>query len=155
MRLAHLAMFVLLGLTACADFSGPQSGLRSEVIEIDTAQGPVRLNVEIADTYESRARGLMYRRDMPADAGMLFVYQRPQIAVFWMHQTYIPLDMLFVRPNGSISSIAHDVKILSDNRTSSTEPVLAVLEINAGRAAALGIRPGDRIHARAFRNALP
>jgi uncharacterized membrane protein (UPF0127 family) len=150
-----LALFSLLLLAACAGPAESQQRLPTETIVIDTARGPVRLLVEIADDFEPRERGLMYRREMAADAGMLFVFPRPQITVFWMRNTYIPLDMLFVRGNGTISTIAPDVKILSDNRTSSEEPVLAVIEINAGRAAALGIVPGDKVHARAFRNAVP
>src|SRR5690348_15480600 len=99
-----LALLSLLFLVACAGPGESQKGLPVETIVIDTAKGPVRFTVEIANNEDTRARGLMYRKDMAADAGMLFVYPRPQITNFWMHNTYIPLDMIFVRANGAISS---------------------------------------------------
>ncbi len=92
-----------------------------------------------------RAQGLMYRRAMPADQGMLFDFAKVGPVSMWMQNTYLPLDMLFVRPDGTIARIAANTEPLSTRTIPSGEPVLAVLELNAGTAAKLGIKPGDRI----------
>lgn len=155
MRARTFFVLAVLFLSACAMPSQGQPSLPVETITIDTAGEPARFRVEIADDDASREQGLMFRKEMAANDGMLFIFQKPEIAVFWMHNTYIPLDMIFVRASGTVSSIAHDVKILSDAHTVAEEPVIAVIELNAGRAAALGIKKGDKVHARAFRNALP
>ncbi|HMB11166.1 DUF192 domain-containing protein [Saliniramus sp.] len=102
-------------------------------------------SIELVDTPESRARGLMYRRSMPEDHGMLFDFGRVDMVSMWMRNTYIPLDMLFVRADGSIARIARDTEPLSERSISSGEPVLAVFEINAGISDRLGITAGDRI----------
>lgn len=154
MRLRVLVALSFLFVTACALPRAGQTSLPVETITIDTASGPAQFRVEIAADDASRQQGLMFRKQMAANEGMLFVFDKPEMAIFWMHNTYIPLDMIFVRASGTVSSVAHDVKILSDARTFAEEPVLGVIEINAGRAAALGIKKGDRIHARAFRNAV-
>src|SRR5262245_30249841 len=104
MRAHFLAIVALLCLVACGTTDESQKGLVREVITIDTASGPVRFNVELADTMERRERGLMFRMEMAPNDGMLFVYDRPQQMTFWMHNTYLPLDMIFVRANGTISS---------------------------------------------------
>jgi uncharacterized membrane protein (UPF0127 family) len=87
----------------------------------------------------------MYRRSMAADHGMLFDFERPAPATMWMKNTYLSLDMVFIRSDGSIARIAADTEPLSTKVISSGEPVLAVLELNAGTAAKLGIRAGDRV----------
>lgn len=102
-------------------------------------------SVELANTPESRARGLMYRRSMPDDHGMLFDFGRVDMVSMWMRNTYIPLDMLFVRADGSIARIARDTEPLSERPISSGEPVLSVFEVNAGISDRLGIAAGDRI----------
>jgi uncharacterized membrane protein (UPF0127 family) len=101
--------------------------------------------VEVARNDEQRAQGLMYRRSMPADQGMLFDFGRVEPVAMWMQNTYLPLDMLFIRPDGSIARIAADAEPLSTRTIPSGEPVLAVLELNGGTTARLGIRPGDRV----------
>ncbi|HEX2553212.1 MAG TPA: DUF192 domain-containing protein [Microvirga sp.] len=101
--------------------------------------------VEVARNDADRAQGLMYRRSMPADQGMLFDFARVQPVSMWMQNTYIPLDMLFIRPDGSIARIAENTEPLSTRTVGSGEPVLAVLELNGGTAARLGIKPGDRV----------
>ncbi len=93
----------------------------------------------------------MNRREMAPDAGMLFQFAHPQFVVFWMKDTYIPLDMLFVRADGTIASIAADAVPMSEAKIPSHDPVLAVIEINAGLAKALAIKPGDRVHAAMFK----
>jgi uncharacterized protein len=108
-----------------------------------------KFSVEIAETPEARSRGLMYRRSMPEDHGMLFDFERSDMISMWMRNTYIPLDMLFIREDGEIVRIAADTEPLSERTISSGEPVRYVLELNAGMSARLGITPGDRVeHAR-------
>jgi uncharacterized membrane protein (UPF0127 family) len=102
-------------------------------------------HVEVARTHDQRAQGLMYRRSMPADHGMLFDFERVEPVSMWMQNTYIPLDMLFIRPDGTIARIASNTEPLSTRTIPSGEPVLSVLELNAGVASRLGIRPGDKV----------
>jgi uncharacterized membrane protein (UPF0127 family) len=101
--------------------------------------------VEVARNNAERAQGLMYRRSMAADRGMLFDFERVEPVSMWMQNTYLSLDMLFVRPDGTIARIAANTEPLSTRTIPSGEPVLSVLELNAGTAARLGIRAGDRI----------
>ncbi|MFC1459660.1 DUF192 domain-containing protein [Microvirga arabica] len=101
--------------------------------------------VEVARNDADRAQGLMYRRSMPGDQGMLFDFGRVEPVSMWMQNTYLPLDMLFIRPDGTIARIAANTEPLSTRTIPSGEPVLAVLELNAGTAAKLGIKPGDRV----------
>lgn len=117
-----------------------------EALSIVT-QGGQRQNfqVEVARNDADRAQGLMYRRSMAPDRGMLFDFGRVEPVSMWMQNTYLSLDMLFVRPDGTIARIAANTEPLSTRTIPSGEPVLAVLELNAGTAAKLGIKPGDRI----------
>jgi uncharacterized protein len=101
--------------------------------------------VEVARNDADRAQGLMYRRSMPADRGMLFDFGRVEPVTMWMQNTYLPLDMLFVRADGTIARIAANAEPLSTRTIPSGEPVLAVLELNAGTATRLGIKAGDRL----------
>jgi len=114
-------------------------------IESETKQKIADFKVELADTPEKMSRGLMYRMSLPVDQGMLFVMGAPRIATFWMHNTFVPLDMIFIRLNGEIESIVTREDTLSQERTRSQKPVAYVLEINAGQSAVLGIKPGHFI----------
>ncbi len=107
--------------------------------------------VEIARNDADRAQGLMFRRSMPADQGMLFDFGRVEPVAMWMQNTYLPLDMLFIRTDGTIARIAANTEPLSTRTIPSGEPVLAVLELNAGTAAKLGIKPGDRVEHPVFK----
>jgi uncharacterized membrane protein (UPF0127 family) len=121
-----------------------------ETITVDTAKGSRSFHVEIAADDATQERGLMYRREMPRDAGMLFQFPRPEFVVFWMKDTYLPLDMLFVSADGTISSIAANAVPMSEAKIPSHGRVEAVIEINAGLAKSLDIEPGDRVHATMF-----
>ena len=101
--------------------------------------------VEVARTSDEQAQGLMDRRTMPRDAGMIFPFPAPRPAAFWMHNTYIPLDMLFLLADGRIESILADVPPLNEEQRRSLGPVAAVLELNAGEAARIGATPGDLV----------
>jgi uncharacterized membrane protein (UPF0127 family) len=115
--------------------------------------GRAHFTVALADDPSERARGLMYVESLPMLAGMLFVYPEPQAVTFWMKNTLIPLDMLFVGPDGTILSI-HENAIPHDETTiNGGEGVLAVLEINGGMANRLGFGVGDRLEHPAFRAA--
>jgi uncharacterized membrane protein (UPF0127 family) len=101
--------------------------------------------VEVARNDADRAQGLMFRRSMAPDHGMLFDFAKVAPVSMWMQNTYLPLDMLFVRQDGTIARIAAHTEPLSTRTIPSGEPVLAVLELNAGTTARLGIKAGDRI----------
>ncbi len=116
-----------------------------EPLTIVTKAGPKRFNVEVMRDDAGRSRGLMFRRHMAADHGMLFDFEREEPVTMWMKNTYLPLDMVFIRPDGTISRIAADTEPLSTAIIPSGSPVSAVLELNAGTAAKLGIQAGDRI----------
>ena len=104
-----------------------------------------RFDLWLATERPQQMRGLMFVRDLPEFTGMLFVYDGPGRRSMWMKNTYISLDMLFLRGDGTISSIETDTETLSLRSISSIEPVTLVLELNAGVTAALGIEPGDRL----------
>ena len=115
-------------------------------LAIVTDAGRHDFNIELALTPEQRSQGLMYRRELAADAGMLFDFgTRAGRASMWMKNTYIPLDMLFIVADGEIESIAERTTPQSLEAVSSRGPVRYVLELNGGTAARLGIRPGDRV----------
>ena len=146
-RAAGLA--VLLALSACAPQAAPgQPDLRQlpmEELTVETSHGPVRFHVEMATTEAQREQGLMYRRSMPADHGMLFVFDPPQPVAFWMHNTYLSLDIIFIGQDGRILNIADHATPFSDANIPSEGAARGVLELNAGRAAELGILPGDLV----------
>ena len=110
------------------------------------------LQVEVARNDADRAQGLMYRRTMAADRGMLFDFARVEPVSMWMQNTYISLDMLFIRPDGTIARIAENTEPLSTRTISSGEPVLGVLELVAGSAKRLGLQPGDRVQHPMFKS---
>jgi uncharacterized membrane protein (UPF0127 family) len=114
-------------------------------LEIDTASGPHVFNVEVARTEAEREHGLMDRRSMPHDHGMLFDFQREQQVVFWMKDTYIPLDMIFVSGDGRVVSIKRDAKPMDESLIPSNAPALGVIELNAGLAQEIGVAVGDRV----------
>lgn len=118
---------------------------------IETAAGARHdFQIELATTWAQRAQGLMYRRALAADAGMLFIYPRDDVITMWMKNTLIPLDMLFIDRRGRIATVAEWAVPLSLAVISSGVPVRAVLEVNAGTVARLGLKPGDRVFYRAF-----
>lgn len=112
--------------------------------------GTARFSVEIADDPAEQARGLMYRESLATSAGMLFVYPRAGSPSFWMKNTLIPLDMVFIRPDGTVAHV-HDRAVPGDlTPINGGSGVLAVLEIRGGLAEALGIEPGDVVRHPAF-----
>ena len=114
-------------------------------LTIRTAEGKAhQFIVEVARTPEQQAQGLMNREELAPDRGMIFPYEPPRDASFWMRNTLIPLDIIFVRPDGTIARIANAIP-LDETPIPSLEPVGAVLELAGGRSAELGIKPGDKV----------
>lgn len=136
-------LVVLLGTLLLA--VGTVRATDREVVEIATKSGVHVFSVELAATEADRARGLMYRQQLPEEHGMLFDFEREEPVAMWMHDTYIPLDMIFIRGDGRILRIAERTEPLSDRIIPSGGPVRAVLEVVGGTAKKLGIAPGDRI----------
>jgi len=101
--------------------------------------------VEIARSQEEQNRGLMFRQSLAPDRGMVFPFDPPRMAGFWMKDTLIPLDMIFIRADGTIANIEENTVPMSLEPVVSAEPVAAVLEIPGGRSAQLGIRAGDKV----------
>jgi uncharacterized membrane protein (UPF0127 family) len=133
----------------------PDKTLDRGLLTIVTAQGDLRFRVEVADTPVARARGLQGRQTLAADAGMLFVLERPQKMRMWMRDTLIPLDMLFIDAEGGITNIAAETTPFSLTPIAAAKAVTGVLEIPGGSAARLGIRPGDRVIHPAFARSEP
>ncbi len=117
----------------------------SQTLEIVSKNGVHVFAVELAVTDEERARGLMFRREVPEGHGMLFDFKRDQEVSMWMENTYVPLDMIFIRADGRIARIAENTEPLSRRIISSGGPVRAVLEVVAGTARKLGLAPGDKV----------
>lgn len=154
--LSLLAALLLAFSAAAQEQGAPQTGLRSEALSITAADGKVHdFTVEIADTVETRARGLMFYESLAADAGMLFDYHADREVVFWMKNTLVSLDMLFIARDGRIASIAENTEPLSEALVPSNAVVRFVLEVPAGTSARLGIAPGDRVDSPTIRAAAP
>jgi uncharacterized membrane protein (UPF0127 family) len=136
-----LALFFLHGAAVAASI---------EQLEIVTRSGVVVFEVEIAVTDEERQTGLMFRRELLAGRGMLFDFKGEVPVTMWMKNTYVSLDMFFIRADGTIARIAENTEPLSEAHIVSGAPVQAVLEVVAGTAKRLGIRPGDKVAHRIF-----
>lgn len=122
-----------------------QSGLAEAPLTIRSRTGLHRFRVELAQTGEQQERGLMFRTRVAPNRGMLFPFPDARPASFWMKNTLVPLDMLFIRQDGTIARVAADTVPLSLDPVGVNEPVAAVLELAGGRTARLGIRAGDRV----------
>jgi uncharacterized membrane protein (UPF0127 family) len=122
----------------------PQTGLRQVPLTIRSANGEHSFVVQVAATEEQQERGLMFVPSLRPNAGMIFPYDPPQDIAFWMKHTLIPLDIIFVRSDGTIARITR-AKALDETQLPAGEPVALVLEIRGGRAAELGIKEGDMV----------
>jgi uncharacterized membrane protein (UPF0127 family) len=156
--LLYIVLILILGLAVTllgSDLRGDvgKEQLTGEELLIDAASGPVILFVEVVDTNETRASGLMFREELAPNAGMLFDFKREQPVSFWMKNTLIPLDVFFIKADGRIVNIAKRAVPHSERSIASDEPVLGVLETNAGVADRLGIKRGDIVRHPVFGNA--
>jgi uncharacterized protein len=140
----HLSALAVVALAVLGSASR-LSAVDLQPLEIVSKTGVHTFAVEMALTPEEQAKGLMFRRELPEGQGMLFDFQREQPAIFWMKNTYVSLDMIFIRADGRILRIAENTVPLSETLVPSGGPVRAVLEVVAGTAAKLGIAPGDRV----------
>jgi len=142
MRTFRWTAFVLFGLLVAA---GPVRSAGLQTIEIASKTGVHTFSIELVENDANRAKGLMYRKELPEGRGMLFDFHREQDVSFWMQNTYIPLDMLFIRADGRILRIAENTEPLSTRMIPSGGPVRAVLEVIGGTTRKFGIAPGDRV----------
>jgi uncharacterized protein len=142
MRALRSIAFLVVALLVAA---GPVGAAELHTLTITSKSGVHAFKVEIADNEATRERGLMFRRDLPSGRGMLFDFHHEGDVNFWMQNTYIPLDMIFIKADGRILRIEQNTEPLSTRLVPSGGPVLAVLEVSGGTTAKLGIAPGDRV----------
>jgi uncharacterized protein len=141
LRSALAAILVTFALLLAA----PSYAAEEQTLEIVTRNGVFPFTVEIANTDEERSKGLMFRRELPEGRGMLFDFKQDTNVTMWMKNTYVSLDMIFIRADGRIARIAENTEPESTRMIPAGAPVRAVLEVVAGTARKLGIRPGDRV----------
>ncbi|UOA31963.1 hypothetical protein DSM110093_01745 [Sulfitobacter sp. DSM 110093] len=123
---------------------------RDDAVTLRGDWGKARFSIEVADDTAERSQGLMHRRSMPLSSGMLFIYETPQPLSFWMRNTLIPLDLLFIDSQGVIQKIHHSAKPLDETPIPGGDNLLSVLEINGGLSKRLGITEGSEIRHPAF-----
>jgi uncharacterized protein len=138
----RLAVAALIGMIGAASAS---AGCSERVVDLRGPNGMSRFSVEIADTPETRARGLMNRTGLAAGAGMLFLFDPPRETAFWMKNTPLPLDLIFIGQDGVVGRVAANATPYSEEEIPSGGVVRAVLEINGGLAAQLGIAQGSEV----------
>jgi uncharacterized protein len=139
---------IIFGLLVAA---GPARTAGLQTLEIASKTGVHAFSVELADNDAEREKGLMYRKELPEGHGMLFDFHSEQPVSFWMENTYISLDMIFIRGDGTILRIAENTEPLSTRLIPSGGPVRAVLEVISGTARKMGIAPGDRVASQIFK----
>ena len=130
-----------------------QDVARIEPLSVVTSSSATLFSAEIADTDELRERGLMFRHVLPKDSAMLFDFGKPRPAAMWMKNTYISLDMLFVRADGTIAALAENTEPFSTQIISVEEPVKGVVELAAGTVKRLGIKRDDKVYHEIFKTA--
>ncbi|HEY5559718.1 MAG TPA: DUF192 domain-containing protein [Steroidobacteraceae bacterium] len=144
--LAALAGLAVAGANARADDSAASfAGLPRSELQVVTGSGTHCFQVWVAADDPSRERGLMFVRSLPPDQGMLFLFERPQYAAFWMKNTYLPLDLIFIRADGVVVNVAKNARPLTLDPIPSAAPVKAVLELLAGTSTRIGLLAGDRV----------
>ena len=142
MRALQWTVAILLGLFVAAR---PAWAADPHILEIVSKTGVHTFSVEIANTPAEQQKGLMFRKELPEGQGMLFDFHREQETSFWMENTYISLDIIFIRGDGRILRIAENTQPLSTRTIPSGGLIRAVLEVIAGTSRKLGIEPGDRV----------
>lgn len=148
--LTFLASVTGTAISTSGNSDAEPGARQTEKLEIVTAGGDIAFDVEIADTPARQALGLMYRTELPERAGMLFPYPVAREITMWMRNTYIPLDMVFIRADGTVHRIAEMTEPHSEEIVASQGAVTAVLEIAGGAARKLGVKPGDKVRHRSF-----
>ncbi|MBB4422147.1 hypothetical protein GGD66_000673 [Bradyrhizobium sp. CIR48] len=135
----------VLVIAGCVVAGAPAGAASFQPLEIVTKNGVQVFSVEVATTEEDKQTGLMYRKELADGKGMLFDFNPEQEVSMWMKNTYVSLDMIFIRADGRILRIAENTEPMSTKIISSRGPARAVLEVVAGTAQKYGIRPGDRV----------
>jgi uncharacterized membrane protein (UPF0127 family) len=146
-----ISRFVSIFFAALFLIAAPALAQQLERVEIISKSGVHVFDVEMAVTPEQRSTGLMHRKELPRGRGMLFDFEGDGPIAMWMKNTYVSLDMIFIRSDGTIARIAENTTPLSEQTIPSGVPVKAVLEVVAGTTKRLGIAPGDRVAHRLFR----
>jgi hypothetical protein len=123
--------------------SGFAAGTGTLVLKTDS--GDHSFNIEVATTNQERALGLMFRRSLPENGGMLFLYDQPQAAAMWMKNTLIPLDMVFISPEGKVHRIESNAEPFSTAVIPSEGDIVGVLELKGGEAGRIGLKRGDKV----------
>ena len=141
---------IFWALILCTFSAAAHAACRADQVLVRGEWGQARFSVEIADEPQERAIGLMNRESLPQSAGMLFIYEKPQALSFWMRNTLIELDMLFIDPRGVVQYIHNRAQPLDETPIFGGDGLIAVLEINGGLAARMGIGPGSEIKHPAF-----
>lgn len=139
MKILLALALVLASAATVADEGLDERFDKDVLVVVASRHACYRFDIYLALTNEQRARGLMFVRDMPVMTGMLFVYEREQVVSMWMKNTYMPLDMVFARADGTVSSVARRTEPLSLRSVASIEPVKYVLELNSGTTRRLHI----------------
>ena len=147
-RAASAALALLL---VTGGIGRPAEAMRREELKLHTARGVHVINTEITETQEEKALGLMFRTSLADNAGMLFFYNTPQEVTMWMRNTYIPLDMVFIRADGTVHRIEAWTQPFSETIISSGPNVVACLELAGGASERLGLKPGDRVEHALFK----
>lgn len=143
--LLFLFLFLVALAAQPAALAAQSGACRDDVVTLRGDWGQARFSVEIADTEATRARGLMFRESMPRGAGMLFIYDHPQVVAFWMRNTLIPLDMIFMEADGRVAHVHHEAVPLDETPIWGGNRIQYVLEINGGLARQFGIAPGSEM----------
>jgi hypothetical protein len=150
MRAFRILLIVILAVAASGAARAQLQSFQQSSLVIDTAGGPQRFSIELALTTEQQEQGLMFRRSLAPDAGMLFIFPNDQVMTFWMKNTLIPLDMIFIAADGHVVDAYQRAVSMSETLDVSKVPARAVLEVNGGTVARLGIKPGDLVRYAGF-----
>jgi uncharacterized membrane protein (UPF0127 family) len=145
-----LFLFVCLSAIMSNTIEADAAAMKKDELVIVTASGQHKITIEIAETEQQKALGLMFRDTLGRRAGMLFPYRQPQELTMWMRNTYIPLDMVFIRKDGTVHRIEESTEPFSEAVIASKGDVVAVLELAGGVAREIGLKAGDKIQHRSF-----
>lgn len=144
----HVFVACLIGLAGCAAIAAEPSGylrdFRRGHAMLETGRACIFLDVYFAESTEQRRQGLMYIRQLDTFEGMIFASNPPAEEVMWMQNTYIPLDMIFIKSGGTVAGVTPNARPLSEDLIRSPGPIAAVVEVNAGFSSRFRVRVGDR-----------
>ncbi|WP_407341153.1 DUF192 domain-containing protein [Methylocapsa polymorpha] len=145
-----VALLLVGAIPAAAETGHGEAREGLETLALVSASGTHEFSVEVMRTGPQRERGLMFRRFLPQDRGMLFIFEAERPVAMWMKNTYLPLDMIFIGKTGRVVGLAENAEPLSEKIIPSGAPAYGVLEVNAGAAAKIGLKIGDTVRYPAF-----